>query len=150
MMKRALDWHGDEAERTPWLTNGTGIATVKHLGDERFDFASVNFEDDRMAFAQGAHFVRQDIQVDTKAGLKARTRTYPTLGRLAALLTSSDAARSMMYPTLDHDPKAASAHLNEWLSVAYEIEPATTEDLKEIFPMRPLALRYWVGVRLDA
>lgn len=150
LMERVLALHAYEGDETPWLTTGTGVARVERSGEEpeEFGLTSVYLADDRMDFRQGLHFVRQDIQVHTERGLKARTRTYPTLKRIVSLFTSSDAAWSMMYPTLNHNPKAASDHLAERLASPHDLEPATPEGLKEIFPLRPAALRYWVGVRL--
>jgi hypothetical protein len=152
LLERALETHADGGDETPWLTTGTGVVMVERSGDEgdEFEFASVYLADDRMDFRQGMHFVRQDIQVHAERGLKARTRTYPTLRRMINLFTSSDAAWSMMYPTLNHNPKAASDHIAERLASPHDLETATPEGLKEIFPLRPMALKYWVGVRLES
>ncbi len=148
LLERTMDVHADGGEKTPWLTSGIGVVAVER-SDEEFDFTSVCLADDRGDFAQRLHFLRQDVTVHPERGLKARTRTYPTLRRMAGLFTSSDAAWALMYPTLTHDPEQASAHMKEWLEATHELEPATAQGLKEIFPLRPTALKHWVGVRLD-
>lgn len=148
LLERTMETHAAGTERTPWLTSGTGVVRVAHDG-EVFDFASVQLADDRMQFRQGLHFTRQDVTVHYEKGLRARTRTYPTLKRMVQLFTTSDAAWSMSYPTLGHNPKGASEHVQEQLSSPHELEPATAESLTDIFPLRAVALKYWVGVRAD-
>lgn len=147
LLETALKIHAHESDRTPWLTSGIGVLALKQ-GSKKFDFTSVNLADDHMSYRQGLHFVRQDITVHPNKGIKARTRIYPTISKTIANFTSSDAAWAMSYPVLGRNPEAASAHLQEWLAAPHELAPATAENLQEIFPMRHLALKHWVGVKL--
>jgi hypothetical protein len=147
LLEQTVEAHAEDSESTPWLSSGTGVTRVGHPG-EAFDFSSVYSGDDGMQFRQGLHFVRQDVTIHPEKGLRARTRVYPTFGRMVQLFTTSDAAWSMSYPTFNYNPKAASRHIEEWLASTHDLEPATAKGLKEIFPLRPLALKYWVGVRL--
>jgi hypothetical protein len=149
LLERTMEVHADGGERTPWLTSGIGVVAVER-SDEEFDFSSVSLADDKGHFGQGLHFLRQDVTVHPKKGLKARTRMYPTLRRIKRTFTDPTAAspaQAFMYPTISHNPGRASEHLQELLEATHELEPATTRGLKEIFPLRPMALRYWVGVR---
>jgi hypothetical protein len=149
LLGRVLEVHGGDADRTPWLTSGIGILAVKHTRD-RFDYRSVYLADDRMSYRQGLHYVRQEISVHTKKGLKARTKIYPTISKLIANFTSSDAAWAMSYPVFRRNPEAASEHLEEWLTAPHELGVVTKDKLEDIFPLRHFALRHWVHVKLDS
>lgn len=146
LLERTIEVHADEAGRTPWLTTGLGVVAVERSWD-KFDFTSVSLADDKGHFAYGLHFLRQDVTIHPEKGLKARTRVYPTLRRVISLFTSADAAWALMYPTIDSDPEEASKRLREQLMAPHELESVTAESLKELFPLRPVALKYWVGVR---
>jgi len=146
LLATMLDIHGNESGRTGWLSNGAGILAVKHSG-LKFKFRSVQYMDDSMQYRQGVHYVQDFVTVHEKRGLKAKTKVYPTLGKLAANFTSSDAVWVMSYPSLREDPEGASAHLAEWLQAPHDLEPIDNAGIKKMFPERHAALRHWVRVK---
>lgn len=147
-LRNTLDVHAGESNRTPWLTTGIGVVSVKYAAPN-FRYTSVSLADDRMAYRQGLHFVRHDIDLHETKGIKARTRIYPTLSKTFANFTTSDAAWAMSYPVLSRHPEAVSREIQETLLSPHELEPATTQSIKETFPDRNFALRHWVGVKID-
>lgn len=156
VLRRTANIHlPPKANRTPWLSNGIGAVALEKQ-DGGYKYSSVCIADDGMdesqgpfgrGYAHGRHFVRQDISVDESRGIKSKTRTYPTLRRFIGLLTSSDAAWSMMYPTFDDHPGWSSKHIKEWLTPPEDLEVITPEMFNSMFPGRHFTLRYLIGVK---
>jgi hypothetical protein len=149
LLAKTLEMHGQDSNRTPWLTTGIGVIAVRNTGP-KWDFSSVYIADDKMSYRTGLHFARHDVTVHEDKGFKGRTRIYPTAQRTIQLFTTSDAAWSMSYPTINEDPVAASDMIEEMLTAPHELEIASPESINDIFPHRHFALRYWVGVKATA
>jgi hypothetical protein len=146
--KDAYDEFKTSENITPWLTTPEGLIRIKgHSQWPQLKTRVVSAADDQMRWRVGKHFVRHDVDLYQEA-MKARTRIYPSIGRMIGIFTSSDPAWMMDYPTVKEFPVDAANILHDGLSNLDEVHIADKSIYDKLSPQGRFILRYWVGVRI--